>query len=295
MTTPYPTEDGPARDADTAGPASNQPDHVAHDDTVVTPSGVTGQSPESTEPETGSRAATEAEAEAEAETAPAPAPAPAPASASGEAVTEHIAISAAQSQGSETAETIRLDGLAVTERLGASSTARLETRDVHETAASGEPGETGDIRESGKTWETWEPGGTREAGDIRETTRFDADGSGYADHDRSGAPRAEEQTSAAPTTSYPAVTAQGAAPGAAPATGTGTAPSVASPVHESPRRRGARMGTVVWGILLAAIGAGIVARGLGVDFDVELALIIVLSVMGGALLVGSVVAGIRRT
>lgn len=266
MTTPYPTEDDPARDADTAGPASNQPHHVAHDDTVVTPSGVTGQSPESTEPETGSGAATEAEAEAE--TAPAPAPAP------GEAVTEHIAVSAAQSQGSETAETIRLDGLAVTERLGASSTARLETRDVHETAESGEPGETGD---------------------IRETTRFDADGSGYADHDRSGAPRAEEQTSAAPTTSYPSVTAQGAAPEAAPATGTGTAPSVASPAHESPRRRGARMGTVVWGILLAAIGAGIVARGLGVDFDVELALIIVLSVMGGALLVGSVVAGIRRT
>jgi hypothetical protein len=280
MTTPYPTEDGPERDADTAGAASIQPDHAAHDDTAATASGVTGQSPESTEPET------------EAETAPAPAPAPAP----DEAVTEHIAVSAAQSPGSETAETIRLDGVAVTERLGASSTARLEVRDVHETAESGEPGETGDIRESGKTWETWE---TRETGEIRESTRFDADGSGYADHDRSGAPRAEEQTSAAPTTSYPAVTAQGAAPEAAPATatgtGTGTAPSVASPVDDSPRRRGARMGTVVWGILLAAIGAGIVARGLGVDFDVELALIIVLSVMGGALLVGSVVAGIRRT
>lgn len=264
MTTPYPTEDGPEQDADTASPASNQPDHVAHDDTVVTPSGVTGQSPESTEPETESGAATAAAAA----TAPAPAPAP------GDAVTEHIAVSAAQSPGSETAETIRLDGVAVTERLGASSTARLEVRDVRETPEPGEPGETGD---------------------IRETTRFDADGSGYADHDRSGAPRAEEQTSAAPTTSYPAVTAQGAAPEAAPATGTGTAPSVASPAHESPRRRGARMGTVVWGILLAAIGAGIVARGLGVDFDVELALIIVLSVMGGALLVGSVVAGIRRT
>ena len=64
---------------------------------------------------------------------------------------------------------------------------------------------------------------------------------------------------------------------------------------DAPRRRGARMGTVVWGILLAAIGAGIVARGLGVRFDVELALIVVLCVMGGALLVGSVVAGIRKT
>lgn len=63
----------------------------------------------------------------------------------------------------------------------------------------------------------------------------------------------------------------------------------------APRRRGARMGTVVWGILLAAIGAGIVARGLGVRFDVELALIVVLCVMGGALLVGSIVAGIRKT
>lgn len=286
MTTPYPTEDDPARDADTAGPASNQPDHVAHDDTVVTPSGVTGQSPESTEPETESGAGTEAE------TAPALAPSPAPAPAPGEAVTEHIAVGAAQSPGSETAETIKIDGVAVTERLGASSTAQLKVRDVRETA---EPGETGDIRESGKTWETREPGGTREVGDIQATTRFDADGSGYADHDKNGAPRAEEQTSAAPTTSYPAVTDQGEAHEAAPATGTGTGPSIASPVHGSPRRRGARMGTVVWGILLAAIGAGIVARGLGVDFDVELALIIVLSVMGGALLVGSVVAGIRRT
>lgn len=71
------------------------------------------------------------------------------------------------------------------------------------------------------------------------------------------------------------------------------APAPAEPL--SPRRRGARMGTVVWGILLAAIGAGIVARGLGVRFDVELALIVVLCVMGGALLVGSVVAGIRKT
>lgn len=294
MTTPYPTEDGPARDADTAGPASIQPDHAAHDDTVVTPSGVPGQSPESTEPETETEAVTGPETQAK--------PAPAP----GEAVTEHVAVSAAQSPGSETAETIRLDGLAVTERLGASSTARLESRDVREAPEVEETGETGDIRESGKTRETRETGGTREAGDIRETTRFDADGSGDTDHERSGAPRAEEQTSAAPTTSYPAVTDQGEAREAAPATGTaaatgtgtgtgtGTA-SVASPVHDSPRRRGARMGTVVWGILLAAIGAGIVARGLGVDFDVELALIIVLSVMGGALLVGSVVAGIRRT
>ncbi|WPF81504.1 hypothetical protein SANBI_002802 [Sanguibacter sp. 4.1] len=293
MTTPYPTEDGPERDADTAGAASIQPDHAAHDDTAATASGVTGQSPESTE--------AEGEAAPEAETTPAPAPAPAP----GEAVTEHIAVSAAQSPGSETAETIKLDGVAVTERLGASSTARIETRDVRETAEPGETGETGDIRESGETWETKETeeaGGTRETGDIRqvrEKTRVEADGSGYRDHDRSGAPRAVEQTSAAPTVSYPPVPDQDATPAPAPApaaaTGSATAPSIASPVHDAPRRRGARMGTVVWGILLAAIGAGIVARGIGVDFDVELALIIVLSVMGGALLVGSVVAGIRRT
>jgi hypothetical protein len=54
------------------------------------------------------------------------------------------------------------------------------------------------------------------------------------------------------------------------------------------------MGTVVWGMLLAAFGAAIVARGLGVTFDVELALIVLLCVMGGALLLGSIVAVVRR-
>lgn len=78
-------------------------------------------------------------------------------------------------------------------------------------------------------------------------------------------------------------------PAATPTTPTPTA------VEAPPaKQRGARMGTVVWGMLLAAFGAAIVARGLGVTFDVELALIVLLCVMGGALLLGSVVAVIRR-
>lgn len=97
-------------------------------------------------------------------------------------------------------------------------------------------------------------------------------------------PRAERLSTGAPTAASLSGTGETVVP-----------PGAAVPAEAAPRRRGARMGTVVWGILLAAIGAGIVARGLGVEFDVELALIVVLCVMGGALLVGSIVAGVRRT
>lgn len=67
-----------------------------------------------------------------------------------------------------------------------------------------------------------------------------------------------------------------------------------APAPSAPRARGARMSTVVWGMLLTALGTGIVARGLDLHFDTELALIIVLCLMGGALLIGSVVAVLRK-
>lgn len=59
-------------------------------------------------------------------------------------------------------------------------------------------------------------------------------------------------------------------------------------------RPGVRVGTVVWGLVLAAIGAGILAFALGVVFDVQLAFIIVVAAAGLLLLVGSIATTVRR-
>lgn len=55
-----------------------------------------------------------------------------------------------------------------------------------------------------------------------------------------------------------------------------------------------RVGTVVWGLILAIIGAGVIAIAAGARFDLELALIGLLALAGLALVVGSVVTGARR-
>ena len=55
-----------------------------------------------------------------------------------------------------------------------------------------------------------------------------------------------------------------------------------------------RVGTVVWGLVLAALGVGLLAIAAGAVFDVELAVITLVAVAGVALLVGSVVTGRRR-
>ena len=60
------------------------------------------------------------------------------------------------------------------------------------------------------------------------------------------------------------------------------------------QRRGVRVGTVVWGLVLTAIGVGLLALASGVVFDVELALIILVACAGVALLVGSLVTEARR-
>ena len=58
--------------------------------------------------------------------------------------------------------------------------------------------------------------------------------------------------------------------------------------------RHVRVGTVVWGLVLAAIGTGLVAASLGVAFDVELAFIVLVATAGVLLLVGSVASSRRR-
>lgn len=64
--------------------------------------------------------------------------------------------------------------------------------------------------------------------------------------------------------------------------------------ERAPRAR-LRVGTVVWGLVLAAIGVGILAWASGLTIDVQLALIVLLAVAGAALLVGSLVSAARSS
>jgi len=59
-------------------------------------------------------------------------------------------------------------------------------------------------------------------------------------------------------------------------------------------RRGVRVGTIVWGLVIAAIGVGILAYALDVTFDAQLASIIVIFAAGVLLLVGSIATSRRR-
>jgi hypothetical protein len=73
----------------------------------------------------------------------------------------------------------------------------------------------------------------------------------------------------------------------------GESPS-GSVVTEKPVRASFRASTFVWGIIVTVIGAGILARGLGADFDNELALIVLLCAAGCALVFTSLYSAIRR-
>lgn len=68
---------------------------------------------------------------------------------------------------------------------------------------------------------------------------------------------------------------------------------VADPAPADPPRRRLRVGTVVWGLVIAAIGVGLLAWSAGFAIDLQLAMIVLLAVAGTALLVGSIVSGAR--
>jgi hypothetical protein len=96
----------------------------------------------------------------------------------------------------------------------------------------------------------------------------------------------------------------GAVPSSAPGTpsagdvsGTATGPVAAgrltSPEVPGPPR-GPRVGTIVWGFLVVACGAAVLASALGAHVDLGLAAIVVLAVAGVTLVVGSVTVGARR-
>ena len=71
------------------------------------------------------------------------------------------------------------------------------------------------------------------------------------------------------------------------------APANAAPAPADPPRRRLRVGTVVWGLVIAAIGVGLLAWAAGFAIDLQLAMIVLLAVAGTALLVGSIVSGAR--
>ena len=79
-----------------------------------------------------------------------------------------------------------------------------------------------------------------------------------------------------------------------PGTGSAGAPGPVVWSTATSGARGVRVGTVVWGLVIAAIGVGLLAFASGVVFDVELALIGLVAAAGVALLAGSLVTGMRR-
>jgi hypothetical protein len=67
-----------------------------------------------------------------------------------------------------------------------------------------------------------------------------------------------------------------------------------APVTTAPGPRRPRVGTVVWGLIIAACGLGVIAWASGARIDFQLALIVLLGVAGTALLVGSILSGARH-
>lgn len=78
---------------------------------------------------------------------------------------------------------------------------------------------------------------------------------------------------------------------------TSTTPTAAAPAArpgQPPIATQPRIATIVWGLVIAVIGAFVLAIGAGATLDLELVLISLLVVAGVALLAGSVAAAIRR-
>ncbi|WP_028044993.1 hypothetical protein [Cellulomonas sp. URHE0023] len=105
---------------------------------------------------------------------------------------------------------------------------------------------------------------------------------------------AEPYPPAASTQSY-AGQSYGEQPSAAPTATVVVEPQVVEPgIVTEPGPRRLRVGTVVWGLILATCGLGVIAWASGARIDFQLALIILLAVAGTALLVGSIVSGARH-
>lgn len=106
----------------------------------------------------------------------------------------------------------------------------------------------------------------------------------------------EATTAAYPTASSDPLSAfdePAPAPGSAPGPGAPAAAATPAPEADAPVRRGVRVGTFVWGLVIVAVGIGVLGLSAGYTLDVELALIILLGAAGAAMLVGSLIKGRR--
>lgn len=86
----------------------------------------------------------------------------------------------------------------------------------------------------------------------------------------------------------------GAAPGGTAPAGTAPAGTAGQPAAQAAAKRGPRVGTAVWGLIVIAVGLGILAVSAGVVFDFGVALIVLLGVAGVILVAGSVISSVRR-
>ncbi len=119
-------------------------------------------------------------------------------------------------------------------------------------------------------------------------------------HDDSD-PLAPLREPARSTSSAPEAPASGSGyatgPGPAPTqpapTQPGQAVQPAPPTPAAPKR-GPRVGTAVWGLVVIAVGLGILAVAAGVVFDLGVALIVLLGAAGVILVAGSVISSVRR-
>ncbi|MCB7136688.1 hypothetical protein [Cellulosimicrobium marinum] len=104
--------------------------------------------------------------------------------------------------------------------------------------------------------------------------------------------RGHDETLVLPAAPAPSGTVPSGTGPAGTAAGSSTAPGGTAPADG--RSRGPRVATIVWGFVLVALGAAVLAGALGARVDVGLATIVVLGAAGVTLVVGSVVAGARR-
>ncbi len=70
--------------------------------------------------------------------------------------------------------------------------------------------------------------------------------------------------------------------------------AAAAPVHGPVAARRVRVGTTVWGLVVLAVGIGLLAIAAGAVFDVQLASIGLIAAAGVALLVGSLLTATGR-
>ena len=102
-------------------------------------------------------------------------------------------------------------------------------------------------------------------------------------------------TGAAPTAAGATRHADDDAPWSVPAgTAAATGTSGTAPLTTPEIARGVRVGTVVWGLVVVAVGVLLAAVAAGVVFDVQLAVITTVALAGVALVVGSLVSAGRR-